>query len=134
MSAKTEIVQRAHRALNDGDLDALITVCDPQFQLDMSDRVMNPAVYEGHDGIRRFYAEVTEIWESFTWEVIDLREFDDLVVVVLNSSGKGRGSGVELDRRSAMIWCVENDRALSITFYRDPEKALSVARSTAQSE
>jgi ketosteroid isomerase-like protein len=134
MSAKAEIVQRAHRALNDGDLEALSSVCDPRFQLDMSDRVLNPAVYDGHDGIGRFYAEVTEIWESFTWEVIDLHELDDLVVAVVHSSGKGRGSGVELDRRSAMIWRFENDRALSLTFYRDPERALSVARSKAESE
>ena len=53
MSAKAEIVRRAHQALNDGDIEALVTVCDAQFRLDMSDRVLNPEVYDGHDGIRR---------------------------------------------------------------------------------
>ena len=107
--------------MNDGDLEALITVCDPRFQLDMSDRVLNPAVYDGHEGIRRFYAEVTEVWESFTWEVVvDLHELDDLVVAVLHSSGKGRGSGVELDRRSAMIASrmIERFRSPSIATLR----------------
>ena len=63
MPAKTEIVRRAHQALNDSDLDALVALCEADFRLDMSDRVLNPAVYEGHDGIRRFYAEVTEVWD-----------------------------------------------------------------------
>jgi ketosteroid isomerase-like protein len=133
MSAKTEIVTRAHEALNTGDVEALVALCDEDFRLDMSDRVLNPSVYEGHDGIRAFYAEVLDIWESFTWEPIELHEVDDLVVAVLHSRGKGRGSGVELDRRSAMLWRVDRERALSLTFYREPDAALASARGKADS-
>jgi ketosteroid isomerase-like protein len=133
MSAKTEIVRRAHEALNTGDVEALVALCDEDFRLDMSDRVLNPSVYEGHDGIRAFYAEVLDIWESFTWEPIELHEVDDLVVAVLHSRGKGRGSGVELDRRSAMLWRVDGERALSLTFYREPDAALASARGKADS-
>jgi ketosteroid isomerase-like protein len=131
MSARTEIVQQAHEALNAGDVEALVAVCDSDFRLDMSDRVLNPSVYEGHDGIRAFYAEVLDIWESFTWEPIELHEVDGLVVAVLHSRGKGRGSGLELDRRSAMVWRVDDERALSLTFYRDPDAALATARGEA---
>jgi ketosteroid isomerase-like protein len=131
MSARTEIVRRAHEALNAGDIEALVALCDEDFRLDMSDRVLNPSVYEGHDGIRAFYAEVLDIWESFTWEPIELHEVDDLVVAVLHSTGKGRGSGLELDRRSAMLWRVDRERALSLTFYREPDAALASARGKA---
>jgi ketosteroid isomerase-like protein len=134
MSAKSEIVRRAHQALNDGDVEGLVALCDASFRLDMSDRVLNPAVYDGHDGIRRFYAEVTEVWESFTWEPIELHEVNDVVFALLHSRGKGRGSGLELDRRSAMLWRVEEDRALSLTFYRDPGEALAVAHSHADGD
>jgi ketosteroid isomerase-like protein len=126
-------VTRAHEALNTGDVEALVALCDEDFRLDMSDRVLNPSVYEGHDGIRAFYAEVLDIWESFTWEPIELHEVDDLVVAVLHSRGKGRGSGVELDRRSAMLWRVDRERALSLTFYREPDAALASARGKADS-
>jgi ketosteroid isomerase-like protein len=119
----TELVQRIHDALSGGDIDGVIALCAPDFRLDMSDRVFNPAVYEGHDGIRAFYSEVMEVWESFTWEPIELDERNGLVIAVLRSRGQGRGSGVELDRRSAMIWRVEGGRATSLTFYRDPDEA-----------
>jgi ketosteroid isomerase-like protein len=132
MSARTEIVRRAHEALNAGDIEALVALCDEDFRLDMSDRVLNPSVYEGHDGIRAFYAEVLDIWESFTWEPIELHELDNLVVAVLHSTGKGRSSGLELDRRSAMLWRVDNERALSLTFYRDPDEALATAQGKAE--
>jgi hypothetical protein len=32
-----------------------------------------------------------EVWESFSWEPIELRELDDLVIAVLHSREKGRG-------------------------------------------
>ncbi|MCE3246739.1 MAG: SnoaL-like domain [Geminicoccaceae bacterium] len=120
-------MRRAHEALNAGDIETLVAVCDADFRLDMSDRVLNPSVYEGHDGIRAFYAEVMDIWESFTWEPTELREFNEVVVSLLESKGKGRGSGLELDRRSAMLWHVSDEKALSLTFYRDPDAALAAA-------
>lgn len=122
------IVRRAHEALNAGDIDALTALCDPSFRLDMSDRVFNPAVYEGHDGIRAFYREVMDVWESFTWEPTELEAHGAFVVALLESTGKARGSGLELDRRSAMVWRVEEGTATSLTFYRDPAEAFAAVR------
>jgi ketosteroid isomerase-like protein len=133
-SPEVAVVRRAHDVLNRGDVEALIALCDPGFQLDMSDRVLNPAVYEGHDGIRRFYAEVTDVWERFTWEPTALHEFGELIVARLHSRGRGRGSGLELDRQSAMVWRVRGGRALSVAFFRDPNRAMAVARSHARAE
>ncbi len=123
-----EIVRRAHEALNAGEVDALIALCDPGFRLDMSDRVFNPAVYHGHDGIRAFYAEVMDVWERFTWEVTEVEEREELILAFLESTGKARGSGLELDRRSAMVWRVQGGTAMSLTFYRDRNDALAAAR------
>lgn len=125
---RLDTVRRVHEALSAGDVDAVIALCTPNFRLDMSDRVFNPAVYEGHDGIRDFISEVREVWETFTWEPVELEEYDEVVAVIIRSTGKARGSGLELDRRAAMLWKVERDRASSLTFYRDPEEALAIAR------
>lgn len=119
-----ELVVRAHRALNGGDIDALVALCDADFRLDMSDRVFNPAVYEGHDGIRRFYSEVRDVWESYVWEPEELVQAGDRVLALLRSGGRGRGSGVEVERRTAMCWTVRAGRARSVRFYRDPDEAL----------
>jgi ketosteroid isomerase-like protein len=123
-----ETVRRAHQALNAGEIDALIALCGPDFRLDMSDRVFNPAVYHGHEGIRAFYAEVMDVWESFTWDVREIEAHEGLVVAFLESTGKARGSGLELDRRSAMVWRVDGATARSLTFYRDPAEAVAAAR------
>jgi ketosteroid isomerase-like protein len=128
MAARLDIVLQAHHALNQGDIEALVALCAPDFRLDMSDRVLNPAVYEGHDGIRRFYSEVTEVWESFTWDPVEMEELDDLILVQVYSKGKGSHSGLELDRQSAMVWRFAGEQLASLTFYRDPGKAARAAR------
>jgi ketosteroid isomerase-like protein len=127
MSTGVEIARRGHEALNGGNVDALVELCDPAFRLDMSDRVLNPAVYEGHDGIRRFYAEVRDVWESYTWEPEELIESGDQVVALLRSGGRGRGSGIELKRQTAMVWEVRGGRATSMRFFRDRDAALDAA-------
>ena len=122
-----EIVRRAHEALNGGDTDALVLLCDVQFRLDMSDRVFNPAVYEGHDGIRRFYSEVRDVWASYVWEPEELMEAGDDVVALIRSGATGRGSGVEVERRTAMVWTVREGRATALRFFRDRTQAMEAA-------
>jgi ketosteroid isomerase-like protein len=127
MPARTDIVRRAHDALNRGDADTLAALCAPDFRLDMTDRVFNPEVYLGHDGIRRFMAEVHDVWETFTWEPTEMRETEDVVLALVHSVGHGRGSGLDIDRRSAMLWRIPEETLLALTFYRDPTAAQRAA-------
>lgn len=129
ISPAVELVQRALAALNAGDIEALVAVCDRDFELDMSDRVFNPSSYRGHDGIRQFHTEVLEVWEQYVWEPEQVIEEGNRIVALVRTTGKGRGSGLEVDRQTAMIWTVRGDKALSLRFYRDRERALEAVRS-----
>jgi uncharacterized protein len=122
-----ELVGLAQERLNEGDIDGLIALCDGDFELDMSARTLNPATYRGHEGIRRFYREVSEVWEEFRWEPLRFFDERDKVVVLLHSHGRGRGSGLEMAREAAMVWTVRERRAVSVRFYTDQAAALEAA-------
>lgn len=122
--AGVELVRRAYEALNRGDTEGLIELCDPDFELDMSERVFNPATYRGHDGIRRFYREVREIWEEFHWDPEEFHESGEQVVAHLHSHGRGRGSGLEIDRRIAMVWRIRGGKAIATRLYVDRDEAM----------
>jgi uncharacterized protein len=123
-----ELVERAHERLNEGDIDGLIALCDGDFELDMSARLVNPDIYRGHEGIRRFYGEVRDVWEEFRWEPQHFLEADNKVVVLVHSHGRGRGSGLEMARDAAMVWTVRDGRAVSVRFYIEQTKALESVR------
>jgi len=122
-----ELVGLAHEHLNEGDINGLIALCDSDFELDMSARVLNPETYRGHEGIRRFYREVSEVWEKFRWEPLRFFEAADKVVVLLHSHGRGKGSGLEMARDAAMVWTVGEGRAVSVRFYTNQAEALVAA-------
>jgi ketosteroid isomerase-like protein len=122
-----EIVELALERLNEGHIDGLIELCDDDFELDMSARVINPETYRGHEGIRRFYREVSEVWEGFRWEPLRLLGAADKVVVLLHSHGRGKGSALEMARDVAMVWTVREGRAVSMRFYTDQAQALEAA-------
>jgi ketosteroid isomerase-like protein len=121
------IVRSALEALNAGDIDSLVELCDPGFRLDMSERVLNPATYDGHEGIRRFHGEVYEVWAEFMWEPEELHDAGERVVALLHSHGRGRGSGLEIDRNVAMVWTVRDGKAVGLRFYIDQSDALKAA-------
>jgi uncharacterized protein len=122
-----ELVRRAYAALNAGDVEGLIELCDQDFEIDMEERVFNPATYRGHDGIRRFYGEVREVWAEYRWDPEELIDREDQVVALLHAQGRGRGSGVEIDRRVAMVWTLGGTKALAVRFYVDRAEALRAA-------
>ena len=124
-----DLVRRALAALNAGNIEEFVTVCDRDFELDMSDRVFNPSTYRGHDGIRQFHAEVLEVWEHYVWEPEQILERGDVIVALVRTTGRGRGSGLEVDRETAMIWTVRDDKAVSLRFYRERGQALEAAAS-----
>jgi ketosteroid isomerase-like protein len=123
-----EIVRLAHERLNEGDINGLVGLCDRDFELDMSARTMNPGTYRGHEGIRRFYRDVNEVWEEMRWGPLRFAAAADKVVVVMRDQGRGRGSGVEVARRgTAWVWTIRGQLAVSVRFYADQTEALKAA-------
>jgi ketosteroid isomerase-like protein len=119
-----EIMLRAYEHLNRGEIDALIMLCDDDFQIDMSERVFNPDRYRGNHEIRRFYDDVMSAWESYHWEVERSRTIDDAVVALLHCTGISRHGGPQADWRVAWLWRFRDGRPVSLRFYRDRSEAL----------
>jgi ketosteroid isomerase-like protein len=125
---KIGLLERAHERPKQGDIDGLIALSDGDFELDMSARLVNPETYRGHEGLRRFYREVRDVWEEFRWEPQHFLEAENEVVVLVHSHGRGRGSGLEMARDAAMVWTVRDGCVVSVRLYIEQAKALEAVR------
>ena len=125
MSATGDLVRRAYAALAERDFQALSEVAVPDFELDVTDRVLNPATYRGEDGLRQFIAEVDELWESMDMNVERLVERDDEVLALLLVNIKGRGSGLTLQDRIAQHWTARDGKLVRMRVRADQEAALA---------
>jgi len=122
-----ETVRRIYDHLNRGDVDRVVSLCDEEIVVEMTERVFNPDVYRGHDGLRRFYEGVADAWESYHWTVEETRIAGDSVVAMLHCEGQSREGGPAVDWRVAWLWKFREGRPVFAHFYRARANALEAA-------
>ncbi|HST32654.1 MAG TPA: hypothetical protein VLJ80_03935 [Solirubrobacteraceae bacterium] len=116
-----EVVRRALTARRSEFVDVL----DPAVRLDLSERVFNPAVYDGYEGVMRWRADVSDIWDFYRSEPEELFDGDEVVVVFTRERGRAKGSGIEVDQRPTALLCrLRAGRVSEIRLYHDRERAL----------
>jgi ketosteroid isomerase-like protein len=120
-----EIVRSAFAAWGGGDRERALDLADPEIVVDATRRVFNPATYVGVEGVRRMFADMDEVWQEFSPEQLEFIDAGDRVVVIGRSIGKGKSSGVKVERPLAAIWTVRDGRVIRVeTSYVDRRAAL----------
>jgi ketosteroid isomerase-like protein len=71
--------------------------------------------------------EDLEAWEERRLEPEDFIDAGDLVVALLHEYRRGRGSGVELESKTAVVFAVRDERIVRIQGYMDRDAALEAA-------
>jgi ketosteroid isomerase-like protein len=85
-------------------------------------------VYTGLSEMKDEFETVDqEAWEERRLEPTNFRHIDDLVVVLLHEHRRGRGSGVELESDTAVVFTVRDGRIARIQGYMDQDAALEAA-------
>ena len=116
-----EVVRRALIARRSEFAELL----DPAIRLDLSERVFNPAVYEGYEGVMRWRADVGDVWDSYRSEPEEFFDGDEVVVVFTRERGRAKGSGIEVNQHPTALLCrLRSGRVSEIRLYHDRERAL----------
>ncbi len=119
-----ENLELARRALSAPRRSEFVELFDPTVRLDLSERVFNPELYEGYEGLTRWRADVEDVWESYRVEPEEFFEGDDVVVVFTRERGRGKGSRVVVDRPIAFLFRLRANKVSEIRLYVDRKRAL----------
>jgi uncharacterized protein len=125
VTATADLVRRAYAAFAKRDFEALAEVAVADFELDITDRVLNPATYRGEDGLRQFFSEIDELWESMDMKVERLVERGDEVLALLLVDITGRASGMTLQDRIAQLWTARDGKLVRMRVRADQQAALA---------
>jgi ketosteroid isomerase-like protein len=81
--------------------------------------------YRGHEGLKRYMAQVYEAFEDYRPEVEDFVATGDKVVTLAIEHGTGRASGAVVEsRRTAHVWTLSAGKASRLDLYLDRAPAL----------
>lgn len=87
----------AYEAISRMDADTLVALCDPEVRFESRITAIETAIYEGHDGVRRYLDNLAEAFEEIDVEQSDVVEHGDRIVATNRFRARGRGSGLEIE-------------------------------------
>jgi uncharacterized protein len=130
MSAKdVQTIREGIAALNRGDVDGIAATLDPDVELVPLRAVLDGSVYRGHDGMRRWLADMSEDWTEFELNLDEARELGSGRVLVQATMRLRGRSGVALDSPAAWVCDMRDGRVSRIRFFADSAAALAAAES-----
>jgi uncharacterized protein len=75
--------------------------------------------FRGHDGLRDFWAEWLENWDTYRVEPRELIEEGDEVLVAGTQSGRGSLSGADITQDIFLVYRMRDGKAVEMRAYTD---------------
>jgi ketosteroid isomerase-like protein len=124
-SPNVELARRAFKVFEERDIDAIRELCTPDVEFDWSRRLLDPVVIHGYEGIQRFFEEMDGIFDEISFEVEEVLEFGDDVMMVSTGHFRGRSSGIDVTAHAANVWTIRDGKLARFRFYQSKEDALA---------
>jgi ketosteroid isomerase-like protein len=104
-----DLVRELFRRVNSGGVEDAIDLLSEEFVSVVPPSMSaEPDVYEGHEGARRYFAGFEGLMEGVHFELLDLEEHGDTVLVWLRLVGRGAASGIDVELPAAVTcWIVD---------------------------
>ena len=77
--------------------------------------------------VLRYAERWLEAWDEYRVIPEEFLDAGDQVVVIYRAVGRGKGSGVAVERRNAHLWTFRDGRAVRLEIFATPEEALEAA-------
>ncbi len=118
-----EIVRKAAEAYARSDLDTALTYADPEI-------VWNPveeAAAQGQDAIRANVERWETDWEDYEATPEEYIDAGAQVLVTIHWSGRGRGSGLQVDIRTYLVFTLCDGKLIRMDEFTERSEALEAA-------
>jgi ketosteroid isomerase-like protein len=118
-------IEALPRAQASDDWQPVLAEVDSDVEINDLDISLDTERYRGHDSVRKWIGVWMESWESWTLEDVQVRPVgEDRAVGLFLVRAKGKGSGIELSRRDALVCTLRAGKIGKATYYNDQQEAL----------
>jgi ketosteroid isomerase-like protein len=125
-----EIVRTYIDAWNKRDLDAVLALLDPDFEIDLSSsRAPYQGVYRGHAEAKTRWDDMWDVWEEIHAD-LNSGEFIDAgeqIVAIVPTRLRARETGIELTGTAAVVCTIRERRIVRHQVCQSRTEALEAA-------
>jgi ketosteroid isomerase-like protein len=126
-----EIVRRVFEADARRDSAAILDLYDPAVEWDYSKGpggdLTGAKLYRGHDGLRAFFRDWSEAFQTFGFPCKELIDAGDEVISVNAAHGLGRTSGTNVEMEQWAVWSIRGGKVVRVVWFRTREEAFEAA-------
>jgi ketosteroid isomerase-like protein len=117
-----EVVREMLDAYIRGDYEAAL----PAFAHDV-EVITSLERFHGPAGVVEEAQRWEEMWTDYRFEVKDLIDAGDKVVLLYHQVGRSKESGVEVEERAGWVYTLRNGKIVRVEMFQDSETALRAA-------
>jgi ketosteroid isomerase-like protein len=123
--ANLELVRRNNDAYNARDLDRYLETVAESVRFESRFSAMDRVIYRGHDDLRRYFAELDEVWSRYEMQLERMVPIGERVVALFHLLAVGRESDLSLEERPGVVFTVEAGKIVAIEAYATQDQALA---------
>ncbi len=123
-----QLVREGYTAWNSGDREWVLEHMSPEIEWVTPPDDPEPGTYRGYEGVERFCANWHELFGLIRFDIQEMWDLGDHVLVHALRIGRGAQSGVEVTEPVYRLFSFGSDgRAVRVEEFYDREKAEAVA-------
>jgi ketosteroid isomerase-like protein len=122
-----EVVRALVDATSRGDTPAMLKLADPSVVFTPLPNTPDVESFHGHEGLLRGIAQTTEIWDDFSVELREMRDFDDHVLASLRWWGRGPSSGIQMEVDICALSAFREGKIVRLQLFESEQQALEAA-------
>jgi ketosteroid isomerase-like protein len=132
MGERADFVLRQFEAMRRGDVEAVVSLVSDDFEFVNPDYALEPGTRRGPEGARIALESMLEAFGDMAWEVEQVQEDGEMVVVTGTWSGRGKGSGAEFaDQPFGIVITFRGDEIVRYAWFNRADQALAALTSRA---
>jgi ketosteroid isomerase-like protein len=131
--AAIELTEAMFEAFTARDVEAMVGLLDPEmefFPIGTARLTGSDAPYRGHDGMRRYFADVEDVWQELRVVPQHYELTGDRVLVTGRVYARDRQGGV-IDSPAGWLWEIKDRRFTRGQVFDDPDEARKAAAAAA---
>jgi ketosteroid isomerase-like protein len=119
-----DAVRVAYNAMDHGDMGPYFALFDDEAEFREPGSLPYGGTYHGHDGLQRLVGVIGELWDETHFEIDELLEAGDYVVVVARVRSRSRNTGDEVDQPIVEVLRFRNGKIISAQAQTDTARFL----------
>jgi ketosteroid isomerase-like protein len=126
--SNVELLRLAVDAANHRDVATLDAIWSEQAEFHSTFAASEGRVFRGRQGTRDYFATLGEVFDDMRVEIEEITEAgEDRLVVMVRVTGRGKGSGVNVDQRNGQVWTFVRGKVARVDSFMSRAEALEAA-------